>query len=255
MIISIANEKGGVGKSTIAMTLAVSLVEKGHKVLLIDLDQQCNLSIAMCDWKSIKKTTADILMKNATIEECILKTKGLDFIPSSGDLSAADVKIITERPMDGAFILKKAIKPIKSSYDFIIIDTPRGNGITAINAFVASERIILATIAEGFATQGLITVLKIIKGVQGLLENPPIIDGILINEYRNNTTFHKETKDFLEILAKNEGTKLYNTKIRESILVGAAQAKQMTACELDKNAGVSKDFNRFVEEFLEGVND
>lgn len=253
MIVSIGNEKGGVSKTTVSMVLGVTLAKRGYRVLMMDLDQQCNLTNSMVKPSDVTKTSVDILLQGASVEEALIPVKGLDFVPAGTLLKVADIRIMTERQVDGAFILKKELEKVKDRYDFIILDTPRGSGMVTINAFTASDRVLLTTVPEVYAIQGILDVLETIQGIRDRAGTGLTVDGILINRFRGHTILHKHSREFLEKIAEENRLRIYDSIIRESIVVATAQARRMIPSEYDRNAEVSRDFEEFVDEFLRGV--
>ena len=155
VIISIINQKGGVGKTTTAVNLAAYLADRGKKTLLIDEDAQGNSTSGLSKDVEFKKNLYDVLLNDADAEEAIIKTavKKLSLLPSSIDLAGADIELSA---MDGReYILKKKIEALKDAYDFILIDCPPSLGLMTLNALVASDSILIPIQAEFYALEGL----------------------------------------------------------------------------------------------------
>jgi chromosome partitioning protein len=183
-IIAIANQKGGVGKTTTAMNLAGSLGILEKKVLLIDADPQSNASSGVGhNPKEIKKGLYECLIKQATAEECILETKSpnLDLLPSNIDLVGAELELVNLQERE--YQMKKALAPIRDKYDYIIIDCAPSLGLLTLNALSAADSVIVPIQCEYFALEGLGKLLNTIKIVQQRLNIDLEIEGLLLTMY------------------------------------------------------------------------
>jgi chromosome partitioning protein len=183
-IIAIANQKGGVGKTTTAMNLAGSLGILEKKVLLIDADPQSNASSGVGhNPKEIKKGLYECLIKQATAEECILETKSpnLDLLPSNIDLVGAELELVNLEERE--YQMKKALAPIREKYDYIIIDCAPSLGLLTLNALSAADSVIVPIQCEYFALEGLGKLLNTIKIVQQRLNIDLEIEGLLLTMY------------------------------------------------------------------------
>ena len=183
-IIAIANQKGGVGKTTTAMNLAGSLGILEKKVLLIDADPQSNASSGVGhNPKEIKKGLYECLIKQATAEECILETKSpnLDLLPSNIDLVGAELELVNLEERE--YQMKKALAPIRDKYDYIIIDCAPSLGLLTLHALSAADSVIIPIQCEYFALEGLGKLLNTIKIVQQRLNIDLEIEGLLLTMY------------------------------------------------------------------------
>ena len=183
-IIAIANQKGGVGKTTTAMNLAGSLGVLENKVLLIDADPQSNASSGVGhNPREIKKGLYECLIEQATAEECILETKSpnLDLLPSNIDLVGAELELVNLEERE--YQMKKALAPIRDKYDYIIIDCAPSLGLLTLNALSAADSVIIPIQCEYFALEGLGKLLNTIKIVQQRLNIDLEIEGLLLTMY------------------------------------------------------------------------
>lgn len=238
-VISIAIQKGGCAKTTTTINLASSLVMQGKKVLVIDSDPQANLSYA-CGKENEQKTIYEVMKKDCTIKESITSTDEFDIISSNILLCGAEHEFTNT---GREYILSKAIKPISDNYDYILIDCPPSLGILTINAFTASDYIIIPVEPSYFALQGLGQLYETISTVKEYCNKNLTLLGIVLVKYNARTNLNKSASDDVYDAAKQMDTKVFNTKIHESTVVKESQGMQIP---LSKHAPKSKPFQDYM---------
>lgn len=247
MIISVTNQKGGVGKTTTAQSMAAGLKKKGYKVLLLDLDPQANLSYSL-GADTEKATIYEILKKETNTKDLIQSTLYADIIPSNILLSGAELEF-TKTGRE--YLLKEVLTPLRSKYDYIIIDTPPALGILTINAFVASDRLIIPMGADVFSLQGIGQLSNTISQVKKYCNNNLQISGILLTKYNPRTILSKDiTTTIKDKIATQLSTKVFKTFIRSSVSIQEAQTQQTNILEYAPNATAQIDYAKFVDEFI-----
>ncbi len=246
-IITIINQKGGVGKSTTANALGAGLHKRGYKVLYIDLDAQGNLSYSL---KATGKdfTSLEVLTGKITVSKVIINTNQGDIIPASPLLANADT-LITETGKE--YKLNEAIEPIKNNYDYIIIDTPPSLGILTINALATSNSVIIPVQADIYSLQGIGQFIQTMNAVKKYCNKDLSIKGILATRYNKRANLTKDMTELLEDTAKSLNTKVFNTKIRECISIKEAQTVREDIYSYNPKSNASKDYSSFIDELLE----
>lgn len=245
-IISVVNQKGGVGKSTTVSALAAALTERGHRTLVIDLDAQCNLSYAY-KVSSTGATALDVLTGAATAAEAIQHTESGDIIPGDRGLAGADA-LITQTGKE--YKLREALEPIAAEYEHIIIDTPPALGILTINALTAADTAVIPAQADIFSLQGIDALSQTIRAVQKYTNPSLTIDGILLTRYSSRTTLSREIAEFAADIAYKMGTRLYNTRIPENVAIREAQANRQPITRYAPKSNGAKKYFELLDEIV-----
>lgn len=249
IVIAVANQKGGVGKSSTAHAIITWLALSGEKVLAIDLDSQRNLTYTMgADEERI--TALEVLHGTAPAEQAIQHTATGDIIAASRALAGSD-KNLTGK---GAHLrLKNAITALRGGYDYIILDTPPALGILTINAFCAADYVVIPAQADIYSLQGIGELHDTITEVQRA-SNPDLkIAGILITRYSGRAILTRDVSDMITEAAEGYQTKVYKAKIREGIAVKEAQACKQDIFSYAPRSNPASDYNDFMKELLADI--
>lgn len=219
-IYALANQKGGVGKTTTAINLSACLAKMGNKILLIDIDPQGNASSGLgFDIHKIKKTIYEVLVGQCTGKDAILETryKNLFLLPANVNLSGIEIDMLQTKKRE--FILKNAIEKLLPDYDYVIIDCPPNLGILTLNALCLAKRTIITLQTEYYALEGLSQLMKVISLVQKSLNPALILGGILLTMYDQRTSLsHQVVKDVRDHFKEKVYTSIIprNVKLSES---------------------------------------
>jgi chromosome partitioning protein len=245
-IITIINQKGGVGKSTTAHAISAKLAEKGYKTLCIDMDAQQNLTYSF-GANDDGPTILEVLLREAKAQEAIQHTEQGDIIPADVDLVSADMKL---RDVGTEYRLKEALEPILDLYDYIVIDTPPNLGVLTVNSLVACTGAIVPSEAAVFSMHGIVRLFSTIHDVKKYCNPSLEVKGIVLTQYNPRTILSQDVTDMIGELAAQYGTKVYKTPIREAVAIGEAQARQTNIYAHAPNSGVAEDYRKLVEEIL-----
>jgi len=242
-VITISNHKGGVGKTTSAINIGAGLNKLGKKVLLIDLDPQANLS------QSLGIIEPERTIYGALRGEYELKAieilKGLEVIPSTLDLSGAEIEMSSEAGRE--YILRELIEPIKSFYDYILIDSPPSLGLLTLNSFVASDQVFIPLQAQYLALQGLSKLLEVIDKIKKRLNRDLKIGGVIITQYDNRKVLNRDVVLTIETHFKNE---VFKTKIRDNIALAEAPAQGVDIFRYNPKSHGAEDYLALCKEIL-----
>ncbi len=216
-IITLSNHKGGVGKTTSVINIGAGLVNMGKKVLLIDLDPQANLSQSL-GYRDQELTIYGALKGEQEVKP-IEVLPGLELIPSTLDLAGAEIELSAEAGRE--FILKELLEPLRSSYDYIIIDSPPSLGLLTINAFTASNEVLIPLQSQYLALQGLTVLQGVIEKIQKRLNKGLKLGGVFITQYDGRKVLHREV---VETIRGHLKELLLKTIIRDNIALAEAPA-------------------------------
>jgi len=246
-IISVANQKGGVGKTTTTVNLGTILAKRGKKVLLIDADPQGNATSGLGVEKEVEFSTYDILVNDAELSDAVQDTmiKNLKVCPSNMSLAGAEVELVSMMSREQR--LKEKLDPIKDIFDYILIDCPPSLGLITLNSFTASDSVLIPVQCEYFALEGLGQLLNTINLVKKHLNRNIQIEGALLTMYDIRTNLSnqvvKEVKKYFD-------NKVYKTVIPRNVRVSEAPSYGMPITEYDPRSKGAKSYVKFAKEFL-----
>ena len=246
-VIVIANQKGGVGKTTTAHALITGLASKGYKALAVDTDPQGNLTYTM-NADPDAPGVYEIMKGAAATPGAIQHTAQGDIIVGSLMLSGADMEF-TDTGRE--YILSELLEPLRNEYDFIVIDSPPTLGILTINALTAAQYLIIPLGADAYSLQGLAQLNATISKVKKRCNPSLQIAGLLITRHSGRTVLGRELKEVVESKAHFIGAQAYDTVIRESVAIREAQVQQISLYDADPKSNAAADYMAFTTEFLE----
>jgi chromosome partitioning protein len=247
-VIALANQKGGVAKTTTTLNLAVALKEKGLKVLCVDLDPQGNLTMSQgLNPDEIDRSMYDVLVHKLPIEQ-VIHEREIDLAVSSIDLAGAELALASMIGRERA--LEKALVSVRESYDYILFDTPPSLGLLTINAFVASDGVIVPVQTEYLALRGLVQLENTLAMVRENLNPNVQIMGILPTMFDKRLLNSKEAVD---ILVENFGDLVYETRIRKLVRYAEAPVKGQSVLAYDPTGEAAKMYRELAKEVLNGA--
>ncbi|MBV8396189.1 MAG: ParA family protein [Actinobacteria bacterium] len=244
-VIALANQKGGVAKTTTTLNLGVALREQGMQVLCVDLDPQGNLTMSQgMNPDTIEQSMFDVLVHRMPIEEVIAEAE-VDVAVSSIDLAGAELALSSQIGRERA--LQKALAPVRERYDFILIDTPPSLGLLTINAFVASTGVIVPVQTEYLSLRGLVQLQNTLQMVRENLNPEVDIVGILPTMYDRRLTHSREAD---ELLRENFGDLVYKTRIRKTIRFAEAPVKGASVIAYEPQGEAAQLYRDLAKEVL-----
>ncbi len=249
-IITIANQKGGVGKTTVSVSLLGSLAERGFNVLGVDLDPQGSLGFsAGLDIES-NHTILDVLKGDVPIREALVRSEIGDFLLSNILLSGADREFTGQ---GREFLLKRALSEVADDYDFIIVDTPPALGFATTNAYAAADGVIIPTKANILEVLAVSQIRETVREIQSSLNPSLRVYGILINQFDGRFILSREVSEMMQSLAQEMDTKVFKARIRTSVAVAEAPAHGETVMTYDRSVNAAQDFRAFTTELLKTI--
>ena len=244
-VIALANQKGGVAKTTTTLNLGVALVERGKRVLCVDLDPQSNLTMSQgVDPDELDRTMFDVLVHKTPLEDVILERE-IDLAASSIDLAGAELALSSMIGRERA--LQKALLPVRGRYDYVLIDTPPSLGLLTINALTAADGVIVPVQCEYLSLRGLIQLENTLTMIRENLNPDVRIAGILPTMFDGRTLHSREA---VEILEENFGDLVFETKIRKTIRYAEAPVKGTSVLKYDPKGKAAKAYRDLAGEVL-----
>lgn len=219
-IIALANQKGGVGKTTTAVNLGAYLARMGHKILLVDIDPQGNASSGLgVDIHALDKTIYEVLLNEISVSEALMPSEynGLTILPANVQLSGVEVDMLQTDSKE--YILREALHQVQDQFDLILIDCPPNLGILTLNALCAANRVMVTLQTEYYALEGLTQLMKVIQLVQNSLNPELILDGVVLTMFDQRTSLANQVVDDVRAHFKD---RVYNTVIPRNVKLSEA---------------------------------
>jgi len=261
MVLCFSNQKGGVGKTTTTLNVAVYLAKQNKRVMLIDLDPQANLTSGLGysirndsprsgDIMNINKSLVsvyEVLLGEKSLEEVFISTRidNLYLVPSCIELAGAEIDLVSM--MNRESLLKKAIKQIKDQFDYILIDCPPSLGLITINALTAADRVIVPVQCEYYALEGLGQLLDTIKLVKNNLNNSLEVGGVVLTMYDSRTKLSEQVANEVQNFFKG---KVFDTIIPRNIRLSESPSHGLSISEYEPNSTGAKTYEKLALEFL-----
>ena len=246
-IIAIANQKGGVGKTTTSVNLSAALTEKGKKVLLIDLDPQGNSTSGLGIDKNENNTIYHLLVEDIHADQCVRKHvwHGLDLIPSTVNLAGAEIEMLDIPRHE--FILKQKLREIENNYDYIIIDCPPSLNLLTVNALTTANSVLVPIQCEFYAMEGLTQLMYTIQLVQKKLNPSLQMEGVVFTMYDVRTNLSQQVVDSVKQYLKD---KVYDTIIPRNVRLAEAPSHGMPIMEYDSRSNGAEAYRKLADEVI-----
>lgn len=245
-IISVANQKGGVGKTTTTVNTASAIAARGKKVLIVDIDPQGNSTLGLgLDKEQETENIYNLLIEDMPVRSVIKKTsiENLDIIPSNIQLTGAEVELVNEEERETR--LKKALDQIKKDYDYIFIDSPPSLGLLTLNSLVASDSVMIPMQCEFYALDGLSQLLDTISRIKESLNTALVIEGVVITMFDSRTSLSMQVVD---VVKKKFKHKVYDTIIPRNVRISEAPSFGQPIDVYDRNSKGAKAYDNLAAE-------
>ena len=247
-VIAIANQKGGVGKTTTAVNLSACLGKKGKKTLLIDIDPQGNTTSGLgVDHRNVELSVYDALINDVDIEDTLVKTEfdNLWVCPANINLAGAELELVAKPERE--YILKKAIAKVKDKFDFIFIDCPPSLGLITLNSFAATDSVLVPIQCEYYALEGLSQLTNTIKMVKKALNPALMLEGVLLTMFDARTNLSIQVVDEVK---KFFPEKVFKTVIPRNVRLSEAPSFGQPIIEYDKHSRGAECYNQLADEVI-----
>lgn len=247
-VVSMANQKGGVGKTTTTGALAAGFRAKGLRVLAIDLDPQGNLTFSLGGDNETSATIYDVLRGEVKAQHAIQHAPVCDLIGANILLSGIELEFTNT---GREYLLREAIAPLLPLYDYVLIDTPPALGVLTVNAFTASDYIVVPMLSDIFSLQGITQLYETVERVRKYCNQNITFAGILLNRSNPRTLLSTEIRGTAELISESLKIPLFDTFIRSSVTISEAQSLQRSLFDYSPRNGAVKDYAALADELLE----
>lgn len=245
-IIALANQKGGVGKTTTSVNLGAALAQAGQRVLLVDIDAQGNATSGSgIDKSELERDSYDVIVDGAPLHEVIVPTDNYDLVPATIQLSGAEIELADKKERE--YRLKAALATVVDDYDFILIDNPPALGLLTVNAFTAADAILIPVQTEFYALEGLGQLLNTIELVRQQFNPDLNIAGILLTMYDGRTNLAKQVA---EEVRNYFGDKVYETVIPRTVRLSEAPSYGQAIIDFDPRSVGAQVYTELAQEVL-----
>ena len=246
MIITVSNQKGGVGKTTTSAALAAGLSMAGKKVLCIDLDPQGNLGFCMGLDAESGYTVLDALKGEVPVGDAVLKTELCDLLSSDITLSSSGLEEVRREHRES--ILRDMLDPILKDYDYVVIDTPPALNLLTVNAYAVSDYLIIPMASDILSLVGLSQLRETVETVKGQLNPDLKVMGILLTRYNGRTCLARDVQEMAGQLAVQMNTRVFASRIRNGVAIAEAPAHGESIFTYNPRSAAVKDYSDFVQE-------
>lgn len=245
-IIAVANQKGGVGKTTTCINLCAALTEMGVRALLCDMDPQSNSTSGFgVDKNKCDLNVYDVLIDGVDAAEVIVKTQYGEILPSSNKLSGAGIELVLMQGRE--FVLRNALKGIRNDYDFILVDCPPSLEMLTLNSLCAADTVLIPVQCEYFALEGLTDLMKTIKMTKRSLNQPLEIEGVLLTMFDSRTNFSSQVAAEIK---KFFNQKIYKVAIPRNVRLSEAPSHKMPVLRYDRSSRGALAYMELAKEFM-----
>lgn len=246
-VIAVTNQKGGVGKTTTCSALCGGLANMGYKVLAIDLDPQGNLSFSLGVEVEDKFTVYDVMKGNCDIGDAIINGSVCDVIPSNILLSGLELEMTG---VGREYVLREQLAEVSKKYDYVILDTPPALSVLTINAYTASDELVIPMLCEILSLQGIAQLKQTIFAVKRYYNKSLCVRGILLNKYNPRYTLTKEVEELAELIAQQLDTLIFKTKISACVSIAEAPAHGESIITYSPKCRATTEYKAFIKELI-----
>lgn len=244
-IIAVANQKGGVGKTTTCVNLTAALTKRNRRVLLLDCDAQGNSTSGMGVGKDAVPNVYDVLIRGASPRDCVVKTQYGDVLPSNRELSGATVELVEAENRE--YVLKNALLSLREDYDYIFIDCPPSLELLTVNALTAADSVLIPVQCEYYALEGIADLMNTVRLTKKRLNPRLEVQGIVLTMYDARTNFSEQVVQEVE---KFFGTAVYRTRIPRNVRTAEAPSHGEPVVSYDRLSKGSRAYMHLASEFL-----